>query len=250
MYLWSHFILIVVIIEVKYNHVNFLKEITMNIQIKTILSAFLFSAITNCYATTFLTEDQVRDAQCLASQTIRFEDFRTHQHTLEQSTRKPWLTLVPFEFEYKGEKKKLCMAQGDHLRSYGEIAVYAGDVNPTKIDYSIIGFSDLGKAAPFLSYLQYEFIPAQNAYPAHFILEKVQAGYQGEGQGYSQAAVKYFIDEFVTKRTNVKYVFSDLRNPICQHYFPKYGFQKGLIEEFEKIKFERPMRYPYSWIKM
>lgn len=220
----------------------------MNIHIKTILGAFLLSSVANCYATPLLTEDQINKARSLANQEISYEDFRNQQQ-VKEGAKKDWLTIVPFEFEYKGEKKKLCMAQGDDLHTFAEIAVYAEDVDPTKIDYLKGVFYASRRTATILSSLVYEFRPATNTYPAHFILEKVETEDPYLGKGYSQAAVKYFIDEFVTKRTNVKYIFADLRYQVSQHYFPKYGFQKGLIEEFKDVKFERPMANPYTWVK-
>lgn len=96
----------------------------MKIQIKTILGAFLLSSITNCYASTLLTEEQINEAQSLASQTIRFEDYKDQQKSKEKDAQKGWLTLAEFEFNYKGAKKKLCMAHGVCGGNWGEVAVY------------------------------------------------------------------------------------------------------------------------------
>src|SRR5690606_36631226 len=112
--------------------------------------------------------------------------------------------------------------------------------------------SPLSMPATLLSILKYEYLRATDQrHTPYFIVEKVDnaSGSETEGKGHSQACLKYFLDEFVTKRTHVDYVFSDLRNIKCQHFFPKYGFQLGMVKEFEDMTFARPMKVPSYWVK-
>lgn len=169
-----------------------------------------------------------------------------------------WLKLEPFTFEHHSERKNTTSINsffvGNVFRpNWGTIALYPHDVSPEKIRYSYGSFSDLGKGtACFLSTLKYEYVPQNELYPAYLIVEKVitsidDNGAKLEGKGYSQACLKYFVDEFVTNHTKIKYVFSDLRNPVCTMFFPKYNFQSGLPEELKGIQFTRPMQRPYFW---
>lgn len=213
------------------------------------LNLFL-SIISNCFASSAFTDEIIGNATALAKNSIHCEDYREQQNQKEKEVRCDFLTLEEFSFDYKGNNNKFWLANGFyHGNNWGEIAIYSENVDPKKIYYSHGSFSDLGKAAPYLSTLKYEYVPSTDMHPAYFILERVDAGYEFGGKGYSQACVNYFISEFITKRTKVNYVFSDLRNPACRHYFPSYGFQAGVSEEFKSVKFDRPLHYPYYWIR-
>ena len=222
----------------------------MKVQILLVLLALLSSTFIGIesHASGFLTEEKIEMAHTLASNGTYFEDYVIQQK--QSQNNQDWLTLEEFSFDYKNTNHIFSLANGFYPNSnWGEIAVYPIDVDPTKIYYSFSAFNDLGRAAPYLATLRYEYKPSENSDRSYFIVEKVSAGYQSGGKGYSQVCLKYFVDEFVTKRTDVNYLFSDLRDQKCQHYFPRYGFQSGVVEEFINNKFERPLQIHYSWVK-
>jgi hypothetical protein len=209
-----------------------------------------FATICSSHASSLLTDEQINSARALANDSVKYEDFKLQQLSKPKPERRDWLTYSEFGFEYKGEQRKYHAVHGSMPNSnWGEVAVYDGTINPIKVNYSLGGFSDFPPAHPYLAVIQYEFMPAKDAMPAHVILEKIEAGYQAAGQGHPQACLQYFVDEFVTKRTKVNYVFSDLRNVLCQKFFPKYGFSHGIPAEVKDIKFDRAMRIPFTWVK-
>lgn len=221
----------------------------MKIRILFILLMLFLPPIIGCHASGFLTEDQIEAAHTLAFNEEYFEDYIVQQK--QEQNKQDWLTLEEFNFDYKGTNHQFYLANGFYPNNnWGEIAVYPIDVDPTKIYYSFAEFINLGKSASYLATLSYEYIPSEKPDLSYFIAEKANAGFHVEGKSYSQeACLNYFVDEFVTKRTHVSYVFSNLRNPICQHYFPKYGFQLGMIENFKNTKFKRPLQIPASWVR-
>ena len=131
----------------------------------------------------------------------------------------------------------------------GEIALYPKDVQPQSIDYYGGRFNDLGKnTAQYFSTLTYKYVPAKGSFPAFLIISRVDTPSAGMGKGYSQASLKYFLDDFVRKHTNIKYVISDLRNGSCQHFFPKYDFKKGIPQEINGPDVaSEEMRDPFFW---
>jgi hypothetical protein len=173
--------------------------------------------------------------------------------TSYKEKRSDFLRSEPFTFGYHSSRNNTTSTNPFHVgnvfchkSNWGEIGLYPQGVSLDKINYSYGEFTDpkTGTAC-ILSTLSYEYILENESHPAYLIIEKVSTNL--DGRGYSQACLKYFIDEFVTKHTNIKYVFSDLRNPVCTKFFPKYGFQSGLPDELKNIKFTRPMRTPYFW---
>jgi hypothetical protein len=225
-----------------------------------------------------LSEERVAAARALAADNSKFEDcvaqgkaklmeenedeellnlirngqFLLACETVEASKKSmgeegEWLTIENNNFLYKGNEQEFCIINGFSYDSmFGEVAVYPLNVKLNKVTYSSGRFNDIH--ARYLSTLQYEYIPAADSRPAYFIVENVEAGGGAEGKGYTQAALNYFINEFVIKRTDVKYVFSDLRNRVCCHFFPKYSFVQDIPEEVKDIKFARPMKVPYTWV--
>ena len=131
----------------------------------------------------------------------------------------------------------------------GEIALYPSDVELKQIDYFLGKFNDLGKnTAQYLSTLTYKYVPAKGSSPAFLIISRVDTPSAAMGKGYSQASLKYFLDDFVRKHTNIKYVISDLRNGSCQHFFPKYDFKKGIPTEINGPDVaSEEMRHPFFW---
>ncbi len=213
-------------------------------QIFLIAVAFDYS---NLYAG-FLNELEISQATTLAKNQSQFEEITQVISDEGKVNREDWLSLEDFEFLYKNKTNKFVIANSFNSSTrWGEVAIYAGDTNLSKIKVVCSGsFSDIGKAAPYLATLNYEYIPVLESQESHFIIEHVTAGYEAGGKGYSQALLGYFMDEFVTKHTKVNYVFSDLRARATKHYFPKHGFQNGELSGF---KFSRGMQYPFYWLK-
>lgn len=199
-----------------------------------------------CYSCTVLQEKQIEEACSLNRNQEKFEDYLAEKNN---SRDKDWLTLEEnYSFKYKESDLEFCVANGFcKAENWGEIALYPKNTELGKIGYSYGSFNDF--AAPFLSYLKYEYVPAEGNQSAYFIVEKVATSTGKGRKGYSQACLKYFLEQFVNSRTDIKYVFSDLRNPACQHFFPKYGFESGIPAEFQNEKFKRPFQKPYSWKK-
>lgn len=195
----------------------------------------------------FLTHEDIEGAKKLAKSTDKLEEVIP----LERS--KSWLTIEEFQFEYKGNKETFwvantfsCSARWGHI-VLCENSMDSADQKNNLKRVSLDKFSDF-TGQPILSHLFYEFIEGEQP---HFILEKVNAGCDDQnrmltGRGYSQACVKYFLDEFISKHTNVTHVFSDCRNPASRHYFPNYGFKAGTLTGYS---FKRAMTHPYYWIK-
>lgn len=213
-----------------------------------IISALFFSSSLQSMERNFLSEEAITNAKTLAKSSITCEAFRQEQEQKETKDRFDYFTIEDFNFTYKEQNLTFNVAVGFyHNSNWGEIALYPGDVNLNKIKYSIGEFSDLGAAALYLANIKFEYEPATQDHAAYFILEKISAGYKAEGKGYSQACVSYFMDEFITKHSNVEFVFSDARNGACGHFFPRYGLQPGMPEVFKAVKFARPARVPFYW---
>ena len=133
--------------------------------------------------------------------------------------------------------------------AYGEFALYSGAIDPLKIRLSgLTGFSDLGKETAFyLSTVTYQYFPKVADQKDYIVIEKVDAGYQAGGKGYAQVCLDVFLKHFILPQTSVEYIFSDLRAGATQHYFPKYGFQKGLPTGFETLT--KKLAKPYFFKK-
>lgn len=195
----------------------------------------------------FLTPEEIEEATTLAKSSIKFEEFT--QSSSEEKEKKPthWLTIEEFRFEYKGTEKSFLMVNSANCASdWGEIAYYPFySTDKNKINLTAPGkFSDLPRGSEeYRSTLTYEYVPGENPY---FILEKVDTNDNYLGNGYSQACVKYFLDEFVSKRTDVTHVFSDCRATAPKYYFPKYGFREGTLQGYTC---KRGLLCPYYWIK-
>lgn len=194
----------------------------------------------------FLSEEELEQARTLAKLETKFEEFTQVLSTSNQAIKKDWLTLDKFQFKYKDEIKTFYIANSFSPSSrWGELAIYPETINTSKIRLTSPGsFSDLCNAEYYLSTLTYEYIPAKDSQVSHFIVERVEAGYGFDGKGYAQATLKYFLEEFVTKRTEICDVASDLRAKAPQHYFPQYGFIPGTLPG---VTFERAMRSPFHW---
>jgi len=214
------------------------------------LLALSFMTISNSSASSNFTDEQIAYATSSAKLLTCFEDHTTQQAQKEEKDRCDFLTLEEFKFEHKGKADKFCIVVGSwHGSLWGEVAVYPENVDYKKIRYGMGAFSDLGDAALYLSYIKFEYVPSAESHPSYIILEKVSAGYKSEGKGYSQACVDYFVKEFVQKHTKVDFVFSDLRNPACVHFFPRSGFQLGIADQFKDHKFSRPLQKPAYWMR-
>jgi hypothetical protein len=220
----------------------------MKLRIGLISLIILFNMQTDCFASSFLKDEQFKDATTLAKTNYFYEDFRSQKIGKSENDKQDFLAIEEFNFKYKEETNKFIIAHSfDQGSNWGEIAVYAGDVNPLKIRFYPGSFSDLCGAAMYLSVLKYKYVPATDLHPSYFILENINAGYNAGGKGYSQVCVDYFMKEFISNHTKVNYVFSDARNRICQHFFPRYGLQAGMAQAFQGIKFASPLRDPYFW---
>lgn len=212
-----------------------------------VLLSFLFILTSQAMEKNFLSEEQISAAKNLAKSSIGYEAFRKEKKA-EGKASHDYLTIENYDFNYKGENTSFIAAIGFQVSSnWGEIALYPGNVNLQKINYRTGGFSDLGAAALYLANLSFEYVPSTEGHDAYFILEKISAGCEAEGKGYSQACVRYYMNEFIEKHTEVKFVFSDARNPICQHFFPRCGLQSGMPEAFKNVKFDRPFHVPFFW---
>jgi hypothetical protein len=190
----------------------------------------------------FLTDEEIEEAKTLATSQTKFENYKTLSSEEKDKLPKNWLTLETFSFSYKGNDQTFYVANSfDRTRGWGELALFPSAVNQQRINLSMPGeFNDI-RGERYLSTLKHEYIPGTNP---HIILEMLTSSY--EGKGYSQACVKYFLDEFVSNRSDITHVFSDCRNEACQNYFPKYGFKEGMLPDYT---FKRGMNYPYYWVK-
>ncbi|MGI4851790.1 MAG: hypothetical protein ACRYGR_07605 [Janthinobacterium lividum] len=221
----------------------------MSFRLLSAVFMVMISINQSCYSTTFLKEEQIEGAIALNSNKIKFEEYLASEKTENDFTNKNWLTLQEnYSFNYKEGDQEFYIANGFYRGSnYGRVALYSKNTNPTTIDYMGGRFSDFGRGVtPYNSLLEYEYVPATKNRASYFIVESVATSSKNRGKGFSQACLKYFL-EFVNTRTNVKYAFSDLRNPICQKFFPNYGFERGVVTEFQDEKFKRPLDTPFSW---
>jgi hypothetical protein len=213
-----------------------------------IILGLFYSASLQSMEREFLSNEAITEATKLAKSSITCEEFRQEQMQKDTKDQLDYFTIEDFNFRYKENDFTFQVAVGfDHGATWGEIALYPGDVNLKQIKYVAGGFSDLGAAALYLANIQFEYVPATQEHVSYYILEKISAGYNAEGKGYSQACVSYFMNEFITKHTNVEFVFSDARNRACQHFFPPYGLKSGIPAEFKTVKFARPLHVPFYW---
>lgn len=196
-------------------------------------------------AQAFLTQENIEEAKTLAISPVKLEEFSSSTGT------KGWLTIEEYPFEYKGNSQTFWIANtfdGFSARSHWGHIVLCKDPIDSQDDSRNLyrstpdDFSDFN-GQPILSHLKYEYIFAEQP---HFILEKVTTNPNFGGNGYSRVCVKYFLEEFVSKKTEITHVFSDCRYSQPKHYFPDYGFQEGMLPGYD---FKRAMHCPYYWVK-
>ena len=213
-----------------------------------IISALFFTSEPESMEINFLSEEEIINAKKLEEYSITFEAFREEQKQKEKKDQLDYFTIKNFKFPYKKQNLELIVAVGSYRNSnWGEVALYSGNANLKKIKYNSGEFSDVGSAELFLANIKFEYVPSTQDHVAYFILQKIDANYKCGGKGYSQACVSYFMNEFIIKHTNVEFVFSDVRNLACQHFFPRYGLQPGMPAPFKGVKFERPVQVPFYW---
>ena len=212
--------------------VNFLKS-----------AAVLVALVSSNLNASFLTSEEIKTANQLAKSSSKFEDFT--QSSSEEKAKNPphWLTVEEYNFPYKEKEQSFCIANsaGPH---HGEIALYPGTCIKQFISLTYPGsFNDLPKySEKYFSCLRYTYISGENSY---FILEKVDTGEKYGERGYSQACLKYFLDEFVSKRTQATIVVTDCRASDCRYFFQKYGFQKVIHPQVIYAQGSSP----YNWVK-
>ncbi|OJX13169.1 MAG: hypothetical protein BGO77_06610 [Caedibacter sp. 37-49] len=151
------------------------------------------------------------------------------QYTTRESEKFPWLTLKNISCinPKTNEIKEFFITNTyDTRSSQGQFVLYSHDIEPTKICLkNLMEFTDAVPAAAFfLSKISYHY-EAKNGC---ITIDHVCSGNLSGKQGYAQVCLETFLKQFIHLHTHVKYVFADLRTPVTQHYFPKYGFQKGL----------------------
>ena len=193
----------------------------------------------------FLTPDEIERAEKLAKAPIRFEEFIKPKDNVYPS----WLTLEKFTYEVKGAKKTVYMANTFSSRfgnTFGEVALFKATADLEKIDHGLSNFVTYSKTENWLSVIRYEYKTSSDNLSPYFIIEGVTTDESFRRQGYSQACVKYFIENFVSTRTDVPVIFSDLRNPVTRKYFPQFGFIEGSLQGYT---FNREMYHPFYWKK-
>jgi hypothetical protein len=163
-----------------------------------------------------------------------------------------WFCSETFLVEYHSARLKLSSFSSFlHANIFninaGEVALYPGNVDKEKIGYNAKRFNDFeGEAAEYLSTLTYEYVPAENSFPAFLIITYVDTPQAYTNRGYSQTCLQYFMTQFVEKHTYINYVVSDLRHHACRSFFPKFNFKEGLPETLKGAK-KDVMTHPYFW---
>lgn len=195
----------------------------------------------------YLDEETVTAARNRALQ----QDLNLEKYITSPEQQFPWLTLKEVSCVNPKTKQEEQFIIANICRKsspYGEFALYEGKTDPLKIRLSgLTSFTDLGKdTACFLSTVTYQYFPKQGDQEDYIVIEKVDAGFKAGGKGYAQVCLDAFLKHFILKQTSVDYVFSDLRAGATQHYFPKYGFQKGLPTDFETLTKKLAIPYYYK----
>lgn len=178
------------------------------------------------------------------------QDLNFEQYIASPEQQFPWITLKEVScINPKTEQEETFIIANvcRKFDPYGELAIYEGTTNPLKIRLSgLTGFSEAGKnTALYLSVVRYRYIPKQEDQNSCILIRKVEAGFEAGGKGYSQVCLDVFLKHFILTQTSVDYVLSDLQTGATQHYFPKYGFQKGLPADLKTLpeKFVQPYYY-------
>lgn len=212
-----------------------------------ILLSFFFVSISQAMETNYLSEEQVLAAQKCATSFINYEAFRKEKME-EGKFSSSYFSLENYGFNYKEKNITITAAVGFQAYSnWGTIVIYPENVNLQKINYDTGDFSDLGDAAKYLATLSFEYVRATEKHVAYFILEHINVDSDLGRKGYAQACVSYFMNEFILKHTEATFVFSDARNDLCKHFFPKYGLQAGKPEAFKNVEFRRSLQVPFYW---
>ncbi|AIL12749.1 hypothetical protein IM40_03155 [Candidatus Paracaedimonas acanthamoebae] len=195
----------------------------------------------------YLDEETVIAARNRASQ----PDLNLEQYIASPEQNFPWITLKEVSCinpKTKQEEEFIIANVCRKSSPYGEFALYDGKTNPLKICLSgLTGFSDVRKdSACYLSTATYQYFPKQEDQKDYIVIESVNSGFNAGGKGYAQVCLDAFLKHFILPQTSVDYVFSDLRAGATQHYFPKYGFEKGLPAGFETLTKKLTIPYYYK----
>lgn len=194
----------------------------------------------------YLDEGTITAAKNRASQTNL--NFNNYIDSTEQNF--PWITLKDVSYvnpKSHQEEQFIIVNICRKSSPYGEFALYHGKTDPSRIRLSgLTGFTDFGKeTALYLSTITYQYFTQEKDEKGYIVIEKVDAGFQAGGKGYAQVCLKAFLNHFISPQTSVEYVFSDLRAAATQHYFSKYGFQKGLPDDYKTLTTKMVKPYYY-----
>lgn len=217
-----------------------------NVVIKKINNSICYLVVTLLFSPLyagFLTPVEIERAEELAKSPVRFEEFIQPKDNVYPS----WLTLEKFIYEARGVKKTVYMANTFSSRfrnTFGELALFRETADLEKIDHGASAFVTYSKTEKWLSLIRYEYKTSPDDLTSYFIIENAITDESCRRQGYSQACVRYFIENFVLTRTDVPVVFSDLRNPATRQYFPQFDFIEGSLQGYT---FKRAMAHPFHW---
>lgn len=207
---------------------NFLKTLVVLMSVSS----------TSVYAG-FLTKEEIDEAEKLGTSTIKYNSYSSNEKDpIDEKDAKdkkdaPWLTLEKFYF--KNTKRKTTSPLEDTIflvgnsiseNGFGEIALYHGYTDPKKINLTTPGrFNDI-IGERYLSTLCYEHRPKENDIFVHsFETDQEREPHVNE---YHQACLEYFLNEFVSKRTDVTHVTTNSGRGIPEtHYQYMSPFMKG-----------------------
>ncbi len=211
----------------------------MNLVISLLLLSFSFSV--QIFATSYAEDNDwngyigphtLEKMKMLALRpSLKFEEYIKNE---EQTF--PWLTLkntVCTNPKTSQKEDFIIVNAYDKLSENGQFVLYKNNIDLTKICLkNLREFTDAVYASAFfLSKISYHY-DGKNGY---ITIDHVSSGNLSGGQGYAQVCLNTFLNQFIRSHTQVKYVFADLRTPVTQHYFPKYGFQKGFPDNLKLV---------------
>ncbi|MBA3812963.1 MAG: GNAT family N-acetyltransferase [Alphaproteobacteria bacterium] len=203
--------------------------------------AFILMGLGASNVHAFLKEEEITNAKILMNSKI--------EDCIDQpENKKGWLTIEEFPFTYKENARNFWIANTfDFFSKWGHIVICKNSIEGNNKETNLYrttpsDFSDFN-GQRILSHLRYEYVSNPTPY---FVLEKVDTDPEFRGNGYSQAAVKYFLDEFISKKTNVNIVFSDCIVNSTRAFFPKYGFTAGMLPNYTV---KRVTKFPYYWVR-